>query len=277
MMTILRTLVAGTSLALGTASLAIPFATASAAQAAPADPAKLWGGFSSPVGMAFDAAGNLYVAEWGARRISRIDPEGVRSTFADGLSGPSGLAIGADGAIYVASYSSDVVYRFTPDGMRSIHVTGLATPAGIGFDRAGRLLIANRRTNQILAVMENGRLEPVIEGLRTPVGAVQTPDGGYVVSNIGGGVTIIRPDGQRIEAGAAFGTPGPGVAMTKEGRVFVVDYGGTTVREILPDGQSRAVADGLKSPVGLTISVDGQSLLTAAWGDGAIYRIAIPK
>lgn len=275
MTTILRTLLAGSALVM--ASFTIPAASPSAAQALPATPVKLWDGFSSPVGIAFDAAGNLYVAEWGAGRVSRVDPDGKRSTFAEGLSGPSGLAIGADGTIYVASYSRDELYRFTPEGVRSVHVTGLATPAGVGFDRAGRLLIANRRTNQILAVAANGRLEPVIEGLQTPVGAVQTPDGGYVVSNIGGGVTIVRPDGTRIEAGKAFRTPGPGVAITKEGRVFVVDYGGTTVREILPSGESRSVADGLRSPVGLTVAPDGASLLTAAWGDGTIYRIRIPK
>ncbi len=275
MMTVLRTLVTSSALALATAASPIPSALPASAQASSATPVKLWDGFNSPVGMAFDAAGNLYVAEWGAGRVSRIDPAGVRSTFADGLAGPSGLAIGADGTIYVASYSRDEVYRFTPDGARSVYVTGLATPAGIGFDHAGRLLIANRRTNQILVVTADGRLQPVIEGLRTPVGAVQTPDGGYVVSNIGGGVTIIRPDGTRIEAGEAFATPGPGVAITKEGRVFVVDYGGTTVREILPSGESRIVADGLRSPVGLTVAHDGASLLAAAWGDGTIYRIPV--
>lgn len=213
----------------------------------------------------------------GAGRVSRIDPQGRRSTFAEGLSGPSGLTIGSDGTIYVASYSRDEVYRFPPAGVRSVHVTGLTTPAGIGFDRTGRLLIANRRTNQILAVTPAGKLEPVIEGLQTPVGAVQTPDGGYVVSNIGGGVTIIRPDATRIEAGKEFRTPGPGVAITKEGRVFMVDYGGTTVREILLSGESRSVADGLRSPVGLTVAPDRASLLCAAWGDGAIYRIPIPE
>lgn len=273
----IRRILLARALALGVVSFAT-VATSSPAVRTPLNaPAKLWDGFSSPVGMAFDATGNLYVAEWGAGRVSRIDPHGRRSIFAEDLSGPSGLAIGPDGTIYVASYSRDEVYRFTPAGVRSVHVTGLATPAGLGFDRAGRLLIANRRTNQILAVAANGRLEPVIEGLQTPVGAVQTPDGGYVVSNIGGGVTIIRPDGTRIEAGKAFGTPGPGIAITKDGRVFVVDYGGTTVREILSNGESRSVADGLRSPVGLTIASDGASLLTAAWGDGTIYRIPIPN
>ncbi|SCM71160.1 Serine/threonine-protein kinase [uncultured Pleomorphomonas sp.] len=274
MMNTLRSLAAALAFAVVPAS---PIMGPTAAYAHPAAPEKLWDGFSAPVGMAFDAAGNLFVAEWGAGRVSRIDRAGNRITFADGLSGPSGLTIGPDGTIYVASYSRDEVYRFTPAGERSVHVTGLATPAGLSFDRSGRLLIANRRTNQILTVTGNGGLEPVIDGLRTPVGAVQTPDNGYVVSNIGGGVTILRPDGSRIEAGEAFGTPGPGVATTKDGRVFVVDYGGTTVREILADGQSRAVADGLRSPVGLVVAPDGASLLTAAWGDGTIYRIPIPN
>lgn len=267
------------SVALGIMPLTVPLALPALARdsVTVAVPDKLWSGFSSPVGMGFDTAGNLYVAEWSAGRVSRIDPQGHRSTFADGLSGPSGLAIGPDGSVYVASYSRDEIYRFAPDGSRRLHVTGLATPAGIGFDRAGRLIIANRRTHQILAVDEGGKLTEAIGGLNIPVGAVQTPDGGHVVSNIGGGVTILRPDGTRIEAGAAFATPGPGIAMTREGRVFIVDYGGTTVREILPDGRSRAIADGLRSPVGLTLSPDGRSLLTATWSDGAVYRIPVPN
>lgn len=274
MITLIRSLATASVLAAAAALTSVAAMTTSAC-ADPAAPIKLWDGFSSPVGMAFDAAGNLYIAEWGAGRVSRVTPDGKRSTFADGLSGPSGLAIGPDGAVYVASYARDEIYRVTPDGARSVHVTGLATPAGIGFDRAGRLLIANRQTNQILAIAGGGRLEPIIDGLRTPVGAVQTPDNGYVVSNLGGGVTIIRPDGTRIEAGGEFRTPGPGVAMTKGGRVFVVDYGGTTVREILSNGQSRAVADGLSSPVGLVLAPDQASLLTATWGDGKVYRIPI--
>ncbi|RWR31885.1 hypothetical protein D2T31_02645 [Sinirhodobacter populi] len=237
-------------------------------------PERLWEGFRSPVGMGFDAAGNLYITEWSAGWVSRIAPDGSRSTFADGLSGPSGLAVGPEGMIYVASYSSDVVWRFTPDGQRSTHIIGLATPAGLSFDRAGRLMIANRRTDEILTV-EDGRLVPVIGGLRTPVGAVQTPDGGYVVSNIGGGVTIIRPNGTRVEAGQDFTTPGPGIVQTRDGRVFVADYGGTTVREILMSGGSQVLADGFSSPVGLVVSPDGRALLAADWGNGAVWRIPL--
>lgn len=239
-----------------------------------AEPARLWTGFSSPVGMAFDRDGHLFVAEWGAGRISRIAPDGARTTFADNLSGPSGLTIQADGSIYVASYSRDEVYRFTPAGKRETVITGLATPAGLGFDRAGRLLVANRRTNEILAFDKAGTRSVAVSGLRTPVGAVHRPDGGFIVSNIGGGVTILRGDGQRIETGDALRTPGPGIAQTEGGRVFVVDYGGTAIHEVFDDGRTALFADGLSSPVGLTVSPSGD-LFSADWGNGAVYRIPL--
>lgn len=259
--------------------IALPFAlpcalSASTAHATAASPEQLWSRVRSPVGMAYDAHGALFVAEWGAGRVSKFTPSGERETFASGLSGPSGLAIGADGTIYVASYSSDVIWSFSPDGKRSTHATGLATPAGLSFDRSGQLLVANRRTHQILAVERSG-LRPVISDLNTPVGAVQTPDGGYVVSNIAGGVTIVRPDGSRLEAGQAFSTPGPGIAITDSGRVFVVDYGGTEVREILLSGGSRVYAGGFSSPVGLVVTPDQSALLTATWGESAIFRIPL--
>jgi sugar lactone lactonase YvrE len=106
MMSLLHSIVIGGAVVLTTAS-AVPLMAPTVVRANPATPDKLWDGFSSPVGMAFDAAGHLYVAEWGAGRVLRIAPDGTRAVFADGLAGPSGLAIGPDGAIYVASYSRD--------------------------------------------------------------------------------------------------------------------------------------------------------------------------
>ena len=222
--------------------------------------------------MAFDSKGNLFVANWSAGTVDRIGADGERTVFAENLSGPAGLAIDKDDAVYVASYSSDLIYRFTAAGAQSVHVTGLATPAGLSFDQKGRLLIANRATNQVLAVMENGTLQPVAGGLRTPVGAVQRRDGTLVVANINGGITILAPDGERREINDVFSRPGPGVALTADDRVFVVDYGGTTVREIRTDGSTDVVADGLRSPVGLTVAPDGD-LLVATWGDDTAYRI----
>ena len=55
-----------------------------------------------------------------------------------------------------------------------------------------------------------------------------------------------------------------------QGCEFVVDCGGTTVREIRPGGQTRTVADGLRSLVGLVLARDGASRLMAGWGHGTM-------
>lgn len=74
------TLLGASVAAAGTAPALIGRATA-------AEPTRLWTGFSSPVGMAFDRAGHLFVAEWGVGRISRIVLDGAWTTSADSLSG----------------------------------------------------------------------------------------------------------------------------------------------------------------------------------------------
>ena len=45
-------------------------------------------GFNIPVGLAFDAAGNLYVANTGDNTVSKVTPAGVVSTFASGFTVP---------------------------------------------------------------------------------------------------------------------------------------------------------------------------------------------
>src|SRR5262249_20688594 len=45
-------------------------------------------GLNSPRGLAFDASGNLYVANSLDGTVSKVTPAGVLSTFASGLSSP---------------------------------------------------------------------------------------------------------------------------------------------------------------------------------------------
>ena len=59
-------------------------------------------GFSFPFGLAFDAAGNLYVAS-NNNTVSKVTPAGVVSTFASGFNNPIGLAFDAAGNLYVAN------------------------------------------------------------------------------------------------------------------------------------------------------------------------------
>lgn len=238
-------------------------------------PTRIHEGLSSPVGMAYDASGNLYIANWSAGTVLRFASGGQRTVFAKGLRGPSGLAISPSGDIYVASYSEDLVWRFTTAGKQSVFVRGLATPAGLSFDARGRLLIANRRTNQILAAHPDGKIEVAAEGLQTPVGAVELPNGDLLVSNISGGISLVSGSPHARTINSDLVSPGPGIVRAGADSAYVVDYGGTTVSRVDRKGQRTVIADGLNSPVGLALAPDG-SLTVATWGANAAFRIAQP-
>jgi len=85
---------------------------------------------NDPQGVVLDAAGNLYVAEYGGNRIRRIDPDGIVTTIAgtgeattkapDGpalttpLNQPGLLVIGPDGDIYTNDQQNGWIVRIDP-------------------------------------------------------------------------------------------------------------------------------------------------------------------
>ncbi len=120
-------------------------------------------GLSFPCGLAFDSAGNLYVANGSvAGTVDKVTPAGAMSVFASGLSGAEGLAFDAEGNLYVSDGGiAGTICKVTPAGAVSTFVTsGLEAPAGLAFDAAGNLYVANSDLNTVCKV--------------TPTGAVST-------------------------------------------------------------------------------------------------------
>jgi uncharacterized protein (TIGR03437 family) len=84
---------------------------------------------NGPLGIAVDAAGNLYIADGGNSRIRRVNSAGVISTIAgrgvSGFSGdggpptsaeiffPADVAVDTDGTIYIADYGNNRIRRIT--------------------------------------------------------------------------------------------------------------------------------------------------------------------
>ncbi|MFN0104513.1 MAG: BACON domain-containing protein, partial [Bryobacteraceae bacterium] len=141
---------------------------------------------NTPRGLAFDAAGNLYIADAGNGRVRRVSPAGVISTVAGGgfrpgaaadsfpaleaqFGTPLGVATAPDGSIFVSDGQTDRIVRIAPSGILSIVAGGgsrgfsgdgglstrasLNSPYGLALDPEGNLLIADSGNNRVRSIL----------------------------------------------------------------------------------------------------------------------------
>jgi sugar lactone lactonase YvrE len=229
-----------------------------------------------PYGLAFDAAGNLFLADTGNNRVRMVDANGVISTVAG--TGPVGWGLGS------------------MDGEGGPATTArLGNPAGIAFDADGNLIIADQKNHRIRRVDADGIITTIAGdgGLYPPFGG----DGGLAID-----ATLNDPQGIAIDpqgniyfadthnnrvrkidrsgrmstiAGtgelASFGDEGPAVDAAVAGpRAVAVDASGNVyVSEAVWDvfGSDPFVAKGLGNRVR---RIDPQGIIHAFAGTGEI-------
>jgi hypothetical protein len=214
--------------------------------------------FSSPNGMAFDRAGNLYVADSSNNTIRKITPAGVVSVWA-GAAGVQGSADGACatarfsypkditadslGNLYVADTLNNTVRKITPActvstlaGQPSVQGstdgTGSAArftfPWGITIDTTGNLYVADAFNSTIRKI--------------TPAGEVSTLAG--TAGSTG------STDGTGTVASFLFPT---GITSDSVNNLYMADTNNHTVRKITPAG----VVSTFAGTAGVSGSSDG--------------------
>ncbi len=175
----------------------------------------LFGGYGGG-GMAFDADGNLYVADPGNYRIQKFGPDRAFVTSwgsmgqGDGqFSAVTDVAVDAQGRVFVTDEGRDDVQVFDVDG-NFLTTWGdpeegwLPQPSGITIDADGNLWIAHFSQSRVQKY---------------------TPDG-----------TLLATVGEYGRGPGQFGNPSD-VAVDSLGQVYVADWGGAQVQVFDDEGR----------------------------------------
>lgn len=223
-----------------------------------------------PRGVAFDAAGNLYISDRANHRIFKRDLLGEVSTVAGtGLSGFSGdggpataarltiprsVVADAAGNLYVADTGNHRIRKISANGtISTVAGTGtagfngdggaatsatLSAPAAVVVDAAGNLFISDNGNHRIRKV--------------TPVGTIATVAGNGSPSFGGdGGLATL----------ASLNSP-TGIAVTSAGTLYIADFNNHRIRKVAAGTITTVAGSGTAGFAG-----DGASA-TAAFLDG---------
>jgi len=232
-------------------------------------------GLSFPAGLAFNSAGDLFVACGGgsgetAGYIADITPAGVQSTFVSNLDKPSGLAFDSAGNLYVACVGNQLtnlgigeVIEITPAGTQSTYASGLANPSALAFNSAGNLFVlVYTNSNPLKHISSGGAIiEITPSGTKSTFASVgNSADAGLAFNSFGdlfaandsssGYITEYPLGGSQFTYLSGLNYP-RSMTFDSAGDLFVANSGGNSIIKIPPGGVQSPFASGLDYPDGL--------------------------
>jgi len=241
---------------------------------------------ANPGAVAYDASGNLYLADAANHVIRKISSTGVIATIAGtGLQGyggdggaataglldtPTGVAVDARGDIYIADSHNHRIRKVSGETITTIAGTGTPGFSGDGAAAIGAQLwlptgvAVDSGYNVYIADTNNQRIREI--------------RGGFISTLAGDGEEYFAGDGAGASL-AALDTP-TGVAVDGMGKVYIADRHNQRVRVVGSDGAITTVAGSGSAGFSGSFSGDGGTATAAtlaepsgvgADGFGGIY------
>ena len=171
-------------------------------------------GLQFPEGPVAMPDGSVILTELFASRLTRVAPDGTKTTVAEINGSPNGLAVGPDGALYLCNNGN----AFTP-----LNMGGLLYPGPFDESRyiGGRIQRVDIATGTVTDLYTHCGTTP----LRAPNDIVFDKQGGFYFTDHGTrsersadrtGIYYAKPDGSFIEE-VAFPTDGPnGIGLSPD-------------------------------------------------------------
>ena len=196
--------------------------------------------FNSPLALAVDPDGNIFVQDFFNHRIRKIDTNGIVSTFANERIGGKIIA-DAYGGLFVSAH--EVILRYLPDGTfweiagtyergfsgdggpaRKAQIAAESLTAGLAEDREGNLFFYDVKNRRIRAVRFGAVLAP-------PNATIQASANGFLI-----GATVFTANGKpapgvRVD----FTTPSTGALCTLASAFAITDVNGAASVKCTPN------------------------------------------
>jgi sugar lactone lactonase YvrE len=182
-----------------------------------------------PIGLTFDASGNLVITDGGSDLIRKVDTTDIITTV-QGVEAvyPTGVAMDSRGNLYVAACNNNRVVKVDTNGVTSVFAgtgsnvdsgdggpaidAGTSYPRGVDVDDANNVFIAAFYDNRVRVVDTNSVINAV------------AGTGAYGFSGDNG--DALKATFQNLQ----------GIALGASGNIFVTDYFNNRVREVAYSG-----------------------------------------
>ncbi|KKC05338.1 serine/threonine protein kinase [Mycobacterium nebraskense] len=196
-------------------------------------------GLYQPQGLAVDANGTVYVADFN-NRVVKLDPGSSTPAVLpfNGLNFPQGVAVDAAGNLYVADRGNNRVVKLETrsNTQTDLPFTGLNHPDGVAVDAAGTVYVTDSDNDRVLK-LHSGSSTPTLlpfTGLTVPSGiAVDTAGAVYVTDHESGKVVKLDPGSSNLTVLPFTGNHPVGVAVnTAVKKVLIADNGTGQVVEL---------------------------------------------
>ncbi|MFZ0668066.1 MAG: putative Ig domain-containing protein, partial [Acidimicrobiales bacterium] len=188
-------------------------------------------GLKQPYATAFDAKGDLFIADslhYRVLEVPRGDGASAEATVKGAMGVPTAMTFDAEGDLFVANIGpgNKVVEVPANGGPDITYGSGLQAPEGVAVDAEGDVFIADAiASNRVVEDPANGGPQTTIaSGLNFPTELAVDPKGDLFIVERGGVMERPAGGGSLTTVGTGLTDPG-GVALDAEGDLLITNDG----------------------------------------------------